>query len=394
MDNNLILYLPFDNEEGDVAYDYSQNRADGTLSGCAKITDMAKTGDALALNGSGECLTATAIPFSSDFTLTAYVQPKNNRLGWLLNFSGINNYKDQWFSVVPGEWIFIAFVKSAGVFTVYLNSQIIFSETISGTPIGLTLNDDNLTTSYAVLDDVMLYNVAKNEKEILKLQASTDVEYYIDGYNLKDFGVNVSASSGLVGQLARKDSLEVDWDNYHGVVRDKSKPRYKERTITLDCFIEASSRSAYIHWVNKFFNLFDKPGNQRLKVEFDGTAKTLLYEVFNKDESDPDKKWGTYNDDLMVGKFKIKLIEDEPVKRILRHIGSTANTTSTITVTSTKMLNIYWGDGSHTYNISGANKVVEHTYVMAGEYDIIITGVIEDIEKFETNDIIVWNRLR
>lgn len=393
IDKNLILYLPFDTE-GEVAYDYSKNRADGALSGGAFITDQAKTGNALAINGSGECLTTTAIPFSSDFTLTAHVLPNKNKLGWLLNFSGINNYKEQWLDVVPGEWVFVAFVKDGSTFSVYLNSSCVYRDSISGTPVGLTLNDEDLTTCNAILDDVKVYDVSKTEGEILKLQASTDVEYFVDGVNFKDFGVSVSASQGLVGQLARKDSLEVDWDNYHGVVRDKSRPRYKERTITLDCFIEASSRSSYIHWVNKFFDLFDKSGTQRLKVEYDGNAKPLLYEVFNKDETDPSKKWGTYNNDLMVGMFKLNLIEDEPVKRCLRHIGATANTKSTITVSSTKLLNIYWGDGEHTYNVAGTDKVVEHTYVVPGEYDIIITGVIEDITKFESNDILIWNRLR
>lgn len=96
----------------------------------------------------------------------------------------------------------------------------------------------------------------------------------------------------------------------------------------------------------------------------------------------------------MVGTFKLKLIEDEPVKRVLRHISANDNSKASIKVTSSKLLNIYWGDGTHTYNVAGNDTVVEHTYTLAGEYDIIIAGVIEDIEKFETNDIVIWELLK
>lgn len=98
-----------------------------------------------------------------------------------------------------------------------------------------------------------LFDVAKEPREIFELQKDTDVEYFIDGKNFKEFGVFVSKSAGLVGRLERKEALQVNWDNYHGIVRDKKRPRYKERNITLDCFIEASGRAAYVEWVNLFF---------------------------------------------------------------------------------------------------------------------------------------------
>lgn len=76
-----------------------------------------------------------------------------------------------------------------------------------------------------------------------------------------------------------------------------------------------------------------------------GKAKPLVYEVELLDEADPEKSWGQYSNDLMVGTFRLKLVEDEPVKKVLRYIGGTANGKATITVTSSKLLNIYWGDG-------------------------------------------------
>lgn len=142
------------------------------------------------------------------------------------------------------------------------------------------------------------------------------------------------------------------------------------------------------------FALFDGDGTHRLTVEYDGKAKPLVYEVDLLDEAAVDKKWGTYNNELMVGKFTLKLTEDEPVKKVLRHISGSNNSKATIKVSTYKLLNIYWGDGTHTYNVGGNDTTVEHTYALPGQYDIVVTGVIEDIEKFETNAILIWELLK
>lgn len=394
MDANLILHLPFDDPDGNIAYDFSEYRNDAKLSNGANFTKKAKIGKALALNTTGECETKRTIPLSGDFTLSFWVLPGTNRLGWLLNMPGIDNYKEQWVDVMTDNWIFLAFVKSGNQFVVYENTTQIFNDTLPNSPTGLSLNDNSLFGTKAIIDEVKLFDVAKKPREIFELQKDTDVEYYIDGKNFKEFGVYVSKSSGILGRLERKETLQVDWDNYHGIVRSKKRPRYKERNITLDCFIEASGRSAFVEWANLFFNQFDKEGNHRLKIEYDGKAKPLVYEVELLDESDADKTWGTYSNELMVGSFKLKMVEDEPVKMVLRHIGATANTTATIKVTSTKLLNIYWGDGTHTYDVSGNEQEVSHTYNTPGEYEIVITGVIEDIKDFETNAIVIWELLK
>lgn len=393
VDKNLLLYLPFDDPDGSKAYDYSAGRHDATLSDGAELTKIAKTGKALALNG-GECITAQAIPFSSDFTVCAYVKIATTRLGWLLNLPGVENYCEQWLDVAPEMWYFIAFVRSGSTFKVFLNSECVYVGTFSGTPTGLSLSTDELLTTTASVDELQVFNVAKTEKQILKMQADTDVEYYIDGVNFKDYEVYVSASDGLVGRLARKEALTVDYDNYHGVVRDRKRKRFKEREITLQCFIEASSRSAFVEWQSRFFALFDGDGTHRLTVEYDGKAKPLVYEVDLLDEAAVDKKWGTYNNEPMVGKFTLKLTEDEPVKKVLRHISGSNNSKATIKVSTYKLLNIYWGDGTHTYNVGGNDTTVEHTYALPGQYDIVVTGVIEDIEKFETNAILIWELLK
>lgn len=393
IDKNLILYLPFDDPDGTTAQDYSLSRKDATLSGGATFSREAKKGKSLALNG-GDCITAQELPLSSDFTLTMFVKTDYDKIGWLLNFSGVYNFQEQWLDVKPGEWLFLAFVKQGNTFKVYRDGGRVFIANLSGTPIGLSINSLELVDSCAQVDELQLFNVAKNEADILKMQASDDVEYYIDGNNFKDYGVYVSASSGLVGRLAQKDALQVDWDNYHGVVRNKKRKRFKERTISLECFIEASGRAAFVEWKDRFLALFDGDGTHRLRVEYDGRAKPLVYEVDIIDEMDITKTWPRYSEDLMVGTFTLQLVEDEPVKRVLRHVAAEAGTKASFTVSTYKLLNVYWGDGTHTFNVKGDNVTVEHTYEKGGEFDIVITGVIEDIEKFDTNEIVVWNILK
>lgn len=394
-DKNLILNMPFDDPDGyGKAFDYSANRADGVLSGGAFLSRNAKQGKALDLNGSGECQTTQIIPFSSDFTICMWIKPTTKEIGWMLNYTGVNNYHDKWVNVIPNEWIYLSFVKRNTLFVLSIDGVEIERIIVPGNIIGFSINDSNVSACNASIDSFKMFSSAKTNGEILKLMANShDVEYYIDGTNIKDMGVYVSKSTGIIGGLERKESLSVDYDNYHGTVVDKKRPRYKERTITLDCFLEASSKSSFIEWVMMFIGLFQKPGNQRLKIEYDGEERPLVYEIYCPNPTDVEKDW-SYDDDLMVGTFKLKLVECEPVKRVLRHIGKTGNTQASITVSSSKLLNVYWGDGSHSYDISGANKTITHTYDTPGEYDIVIAGVIEDITAFATNCIVIWDKLQ
>lgn len=393
MDTNLKLYLPFDDPDGLLAADFTTGRHDATLSGGATFSKDAMRGKSLSLNG-GEAQTDYDIPFGSNFTVALFICPSKNRLGWVLNFNGVDNYKEQWLDVLPGTWYFLAFVRNGTSFRVYLDRQCVAAETVAANPVGLAVCDPDMESSLALVDEVRVWNRALTAVEILSLQKETDVEYYINGKNFKEFKVSVSDSKGVVGQLEKKDGLTVEWDDYHGKVRDTSRPRYKERTIQLDCFIEGVSRSEFLGLLNEFCAQFDAGGTQRLKIEYDGPAKPLVYEVYQKKAADVTKKWARYNRDLMVGTFKLELEEDEPVKRVLRYIATGAGQTASVTLSSNRLVNIYWGDGTRTVNVSGTERTVTHAYESAGEYDIIITGVIEDITDFSTNAILVWDKLK
>ena len=121
-------------------------------------------------------------------------------------------------------------------------------------------------------------------------------------------------------------------------------------------------------------------------------TKPLVYEVYAPAGIAVDKKW---RDDIMIGTFSLKLREPEPVKRVLKHIVvNEASKTCSITLSSDRYFNIYWGDGSVDYDCGGGENItISHTYATNGDYYPIITGVIDGITQFTTNAIIVWNEL-
>lgn len=392
--NNLILYLPFDNPDVyGKAFDYSKSRADAQLTGGAFLTKDAKFGKALSLNG-GECITSEGIPLNSDFTLSFFIKTKHDKIGWHFNYldDTPGSYYDKWIDVPVNEWCLFVFVKYRNTFTVYRDGIIVDELITSKTILGFSINEISLLESVALIDELKLYNAAKSHSDVLReMYPNKDVEYYVDGVNFKDYGVEVSDSYGIIGIPETKEPLSVDWGTYHGLVVDRKRTRFKERTITLDCFIEAKNKNQFVMRVFDFVNAFAKDDTRRLSIEYSGKTLPLIYEVRCMNASDVSKKW-RYDDGLMVGTFQLNLIEYEPVKRVLRHIGA-AGSTASITLTSNKLLNIYWGDGSYTFNVSGNETTVTHTYENDGEFDIIIAGVIEDISSFSTNCIVLWQIL-
>lgn len=120
-------------------------------------------------------------------------------------------------------------------------------------------------------------------------------------------------------------------------------------------------------------------------------TKPLVYEVYSEDAIAIKKTW---DDSLMIGTFTLKLKEPSPVKKVLKFIRVGESTQNcSIKITTTKLVDIYWGDGEVQTDIYGKDLVVNHTFKSNGDYYIIVAGCIDEIEKFETNAIVVWNKL-
>jgi hypothetical protein len=398
--NNIILQMPFDETDGStVAYDYSQSRADGAVTGAKFVAG--KNGNAISFAGTDTCEVSKTVfsTLNADFTIMAWVQGKQIECGspskmiWLLNFVGREDYVEVPIEATPGSWYSLAITRRGNTYNFYVNATLYQTMTIAKTMFGVSLCQDVYGGDYGfgLLDDVKMYNVALTQAEIIdELSTSKGQAYLLDGVDFKEYGVYVSGSDGIMNRPKLKTPTSVSWDNYHGESVDLSHKFYESREITLSCFIKAESKMDFIKKVTTFEQLFDKTGTNRLVIDVH-PVKPLIYEVYCKDEIEMSKTW---NDNLMVGTFKLKLVEPEPVKKVLKHIRvAEATKTCTITLTSTKYVNIYWGDGNVDYDVSGTAKTITHDYDANGDYFPVITGCIDEITSFDTNAIVVWDKI-
>lgn len=400
--NNIILNLPFDESAGSlVAYDYSRSRADGNVIGADFVAG--KNGNAIAFKGDGGYCELSKDIFATiggaEFSMLFWVQALEVETGtptkgiWVLNFGGTENFVEVPIELKPGAWYSLAMTRRNNTFTFYVNSSEVATITRAGTLYGISLNQDYYGGEYGLclLDDVKIYNIALSQAEIIdELSASKQQAYKIDGVDFKEYGVFVSGSRGILNRPKMKTPAELSWDNYHGKAVDLYHKYLEPREITLDCFIKAESKNAFIIAVSRFQQLFDKRGTNRLTIDVH-PVKPLIYEVYCQDVIDVSKTW---NDALMVGTFQLKLIEPEPVKRILKHIRiSEATKTCTITMTTAKTVNIYWGDGSISEDVYGTNKTITHDYAANGEYYPVIAGCIDEIVSFNTNAIVIFTKI-
>lgn len=398
--NNIIFQMPFDESDGAlIAYDYSQNRADGSVVGAHFVAG--KNGNAISFGGDDYCEVSKSIlpNMNTEFSILAWVQGRETECGspqkmiWVLSFSGLNNFVEVSIQAKPGSWFSLAVTRRGSTFNFYVNSQLIKTVNNFGALQGISLNQDYYGGEYGfgLLDDVKIYKVALLQADLInELSNAKQQAYLLDGVDFKDYGVYVSGSDGILNRPKLKAPASLSWDNYHGESVDLMHKFFESREITLSCFVKAESKMDFIKRVSDFEALFDTQGTNRLVIDVH-PVKPLIYEVYCKDAIEIQKTW---DDNLMVGTFKLKLIEPEPVKRVLKHIRiSEATKTCTITLTTSKLVNIYWGDGQVDYDVYGDKKTITHVYTNNGDFFPVITGCIDEITDFQTNAIVVWEKI-
>lgn len=398
-EQNLILYLPCDEAEGSaIAYDYSRGRHDATVEGATFASG--KQGNCLHFDGNGKAeIEANVISLSGDFTLLAWLKlpafedgVTGVKVGLFCNTSQTEGgYREAWIDAPLDTWGFFVVRKQGETVSLYLDTQLMGTIELPATLTGLGLVQDVYGTSYAVadIDEVKAYNVVLTDEEIEALLNETkQLEYYIDGVNFKEYGIRVESSQGLVDLLSLKNTPTIENDNYHGEMVDLSEKRYQPREITLNCWLKAKGKMDFTERVNKLYAHFQKEGTARLMCSIHPT-KPLVYDVYCPEGIAQEKKW---HDDMMIGTFAMKVREPDPVKRVVRHqrLGETSSEVS-VSFHSPKLVTVSWGDGT-SESVYGDVELT-HTYDKNGIYYVIVGGVIEEITNFQTNGIIVWQRL-
>lgn len=403
LEQNLILNLPFDEADGsNVAYDFAANRHDAEIVGCPFV--VGKQGNCLRFPGEGYAqVPADIIPLSGAFTILAWVKVNKyadgvttRRIGVFCNTALLNGSREFWIDVTPDNWYYISVRKVGNVVNVFLDTQQIGTISLPSTLTGIAIIQDVYGTEYgyADLDEVKIYNTALSNDEIAaSLNSVSQLEYYLNGVNIRDIGIRVESSNGVTDLPKLKQAASVDWPDYHGKVVDLTAKRYEEREITLNCWLKATGKIDFVERVNRLYEILREDGTARLMISIHPT-KPLLYEVYAPDGVAFSKRW---HDDKMIGTFSLKLKEPDPVKRVVRHqrINESSCEVS-IALKTDKVINVYWGDGTVTEDVYGdytGAKALKHTYAENGVYYVVIAGVIEEITDFSTNGIIVWNRL-
>ena len=208
-----------------------------------------------------------------------------------------------------------------------------------------------------------------------------EVRYSINGKYFKDYGVYVSDSDGLFDALKRKKVNTYDWAEYHGSSLDLSSPKFEAREITLKGFVVGDSWVSMKFRFDTIISELQKAGTQRLLIEPFG-LKPLPYEVYMEDSSELQK---TFSDGKMVGIFTLKLIEPNPIKKVLRVNGSMLR----LSYNSKFETEISYGNGEKdiVYSNASLSKVLPSGSI------VVIAGNIENISNLITDAEVLWERL-
>lgn len=141
-----------------------------------------------------------------------------------------------------------------------------------------------------------------------------ELVWSLNGKFFKDFGIYISSSNGLLGELKPKKQESKDWPEYNGLMLDLTKSNlYESRQFDLTGWVIGEN---WLDMLSNFIEVFGelrKPGKQRLLLDVFG-EKTLVFDVRTENEIELKKD---FRNNTMVGTFNVKLIEHNPIKKIL-----------------------------------------------------------------------------
>lgn len=206
--------------------------------------------------------------------------------------------------------------------------------------------------------------------------------FSVDGTLFSDYGLHVESCTGLLNLPKRKSILANDDIQSHGRFYDlQSRAKYSEKTIGLNCFINATSRLDFFSLVNDLISVFDAPGLHRLTAAL-GSEIELPFSVIRVDNAAIEPTW---NSDKTVAKFKLTFVEPQPIKRVVVAIGGAVS----LSFHTEKLVTVSWGDGTYIYDLSGAVSVSK---TLAEDTQIIIMGDVEEITNFQmTGGTLQWD---
>jgi len=395
--SNIALDIPFDEPDGStIAYDFSPGHHHAAIEAGRFIPGRFGNCAYFPNEGKAEII-EQVVDFGQDFTFMIWVMaaPVNSfptQSYVLFKFPGENNFRRIMVNNRLQNWTHFAVTQGGNVLTVYINGSNVgtISHPSGVRPTGFALlnNSPHSTGGFCYLDDgkVVAGEAIPPEKIEEDINNTLQpVNFSVNNINFKDYGVWVERMEGVFDLPDRKDPLTVEWADYHGEVVDLLKPVWDVREIELRCWIKGNGLDNMTSKWMEFKDHFMQGGTVRFAIE--AGTKPLAFEVYQKENLKFEKdKWYEGDD---FGRFTLNLREPQPIKKLLKVSGQNS---ASVTLTSEKLVSIYWGDGSRTENVKGTNVTRTHNYAGSGDYFIIVAGVIEDISNFSSSAPIVWNK--
>lgn len=381
-----ICYVPFDEAEGTIAHDLVGSN-DFTLTNSMFV--KGKKGNALSMptqNSFAERIGTTIIDFTADYTLAMWLRVNSGNaesIFLIYKFTGQENYLYLDLGDLFNEWLYLTMIQEADKISIFANGELKASENFPdgwGMPTGFVFQHDG--NGETLIDELQIYE-GVNVDSLFPPAQNMDIQYSINYKTFKSFGVTVSESQGIYSSLQMKEPFKIDWADVHGEVVDLTAPRYQARAISLKCWLHAQTFELFEQKMKGFLDEFYGAGTKRLSILKDGSMSA--FEVYKYDAVAVAKRFRSRD---MVGEFTLNLVEPQPIKRIIYFVRSAGNTTVSITLTSPKPVNIYWGDGGVSKNVYGTAQAITHTYSTNGEKYVIVAGVVEEIANLSTNGIL------
>lgn len=215
------------------------------------------------------------------------------------------------------------------------------------------------------------------------------VIYEIDGRDLREYGVHVSRSSGIIGRPNIKARRSVSYADEDGEYVDLKTVRYEKRDITLECFMEGN-RENITERYNNFLSVLRAPGTRRVKVMTSNGSKPLVFEVYLNENTYATPDW-RYANSVMT--FSVKLTEAKPIKRVYRRNVTASGASLTMQITTDRIIDIHWGDQQHTLDVVGT-QTLTHTYDGdTGNVLIVLSGGVDGISdiSFDHSCDLIWD---
>jgi hypothetical protein len=139
--------------------------------------------------------------------------------------------------------------------------------------------------------------------------------WYLDGIDIfSAFAIAIKeGTAGFLQTPERKDSIVHSWSDQNGLDVDTSKIYFKERSITLNCWLFTETETEFWQKRNAFLSQISKPGLRRLTfTSHQGRSYFVVYQSTSGYRQIPARTLRNIPDNMILHEFSITVLEPSP----------------------------------------------------------------------------------